>query len=117
LQPFWQDDPSWRFASTFSSLAVVWLDKLQHFGWRDSQGGSDQQAQLEDSASSWAQGGIAAVLDNRDSIEAHIRDTITAGAFLNDPRATRFVIENGRRAVDWLIAQGVPFHAMTTATI
>ena len=64
---------------------------------------------LEDSASSWAQGGIAAVLDNRDSIEAHIRDTITAGAFLNDPRATRFVIENGRRAVDWLIAQGVPF--------
>jgi L-aspartate oxidase len=64
---------------------------------------------LEDSASSWAQGGIAAVLDNRDSIEAHIRDTITAGAFLNDPRATRFVIENGRRAVDWLIEQGVPF--------
>ncbi|MBP9804208.1 MAG: L-aspartate oxidase [Candidatus Accumulibacter sp.] len=64
---------------------------------------------LEDSASSWAQGGIAAVLDNRDSIEAHIRDTITAGAFLNDPCATRFVIENGRRAVDWLIEQGVPF--------
>ncbi|TXH12559.1 MAG: L-aspartate oxidase [Gammaproteobacteria bacterium] len=64
---------------------------------------------LEDSASNWAQGGIAAVLDNRDSIEAHIRDTLTAGAFLNNPRATRFVIENGRRAVDWLIAQGVPF--------
>jgi len=64
---------------------------------------------LEDSASSWAQGGIAAVLDNRDSIEAHIRDTITAGADLNDRRATRFVIENGRRAVDWLIDQGVPF--------
>jgi len=64
---------------------------------------------VEDSASSWAQGGIAAVLDNRDSIEAHIRDTLTAGAFLNDPRATRFVIENGRHAVDWLIAQGVPF--------
>lgn len=64
---------------------------------------------LEDSASSWAQGGIAAVLDSRDSIEAHIRDTIIAGAFLNDPAATRFVIENGRRAIDWLIEQGVPF--------
>ncbi len=64
---------------------------------------------VEDSASSWAQGGIAAVLDNRDSIEAHIRDTIAAGAYLNDPRATRFVIENGRRAVEWLIEQGVPF--------
>ena len=64
---------------------------------------------LEDSASSWAQGGIAAVLDSQDSIEAHIRDTITAGAFLNDPKATRFVIENGKRAIDWLIEQGVPF--------
>ncbi|MFZ4536822.1 L-aspartate oxidase [Propionivibrio sp.] len=65
--------------------------------------------ELEDSASSWAQGGIAAVLDSQDSIEAHIRDTITAGAFLNDPEATRFVIENGRRAIDWLVEQGVPF--------
>jgi L-aspartate oxidase len=64
---------------------------------------------LEDSASSWAQGGIAAVLDSQDSIEAHIRDTIIAGAFLNDPKATRFVIENGRHAIDWLIEQGVPF--------
>jgi L-aspartate oxidase len=64
---------------------------------------------LEDSASSWAQGGIAAVLDSKDSIESHIRDTITAGAFLNDPETTRFVIENGRRAIDWLIEQGVPF--------
>ena len=64
---------------------------------------------LEDSASSWAQGGIAAVLDSQDSLEAHIRDTFTAGAFLNDPAATRFVIENGRRAIDWLIEQGVSF--------
>ena len=64
---------------------------------------------LEDSASSWAQGGIAAVLDSQDSIDAHIRDTIVAGAFLNDPDATRFVIENGRHAIEWLIEQGVPF--------
>jgi L-aspartate oxidase len=64
---------------------------------------------LEDSASGWAQGGIAAVLDSQDSIEAHIRDTITAGAFLNDPEVTRFVIENARRVIDWLVEQGVPF--------
>ncbi|MFC5301106.1 L-aspartate oxidase [Azospira restricta] len=61
------------------------------------------------SASAWAQGGIAAVLDSRDSIEAHIRDTFEAGSHLNDPQATRFVVENGRRAIDWLIDQGVPF--------
>ena len=64
---------------------------------------------LEDSASGWAQGGIAAVLDSHDSIEAHIHDTLVAGAWLNDERATRFVVENGRRAIEWLIEQGVPF--------
>jgi L-aspartate oxidase len=64
---------------------------------------------LEDSASGWAQGGIAAVLDSRDSVEAHIRDTLVAGAWLNDEKATRFVVENGRRAIEWLIEQGVPF--------
>ncbi len=64
---------------------------------------------LEDSASGWAQGGIAAVLDSQDSIEAHIRDTLIAGAWLNDEQATRHVVENGRRVIDWLIEQGVPF--------
>lgn len=64
---------------------------------------------LEDSASGWAQGGIAAVLDDQDTVEAHIKDTLTAGAFLNDLPATRFVVENGRRAIEWLIDQGVPF--------
>lgn len=64
---------------------------------------------LEDSASGWAQGGIAAVLDSKDSIEAHIQDTLVAGAWLNDEQATRFVVENGRRAIEWLIDQGVPF--------
>lgn len=65
--------------------------------------------ELEESASARAQGGIAAVLDSQDSIEAHIRDTMVAGAFLNDPEATRFVIENSRRAIEWLIDYGVPF--------
>jgi L-aspartate oxidase len=64
---------------------------------------------IEDSATAWAQGGIAAVLDDADSIEAHIQDTFTAGAGLCDPVATRFVVEHGRAAIDWLIAQGVPF--------
>ncbi len=65
--------------------------------------------ELSDSASFWAQGGIAAVLDNADSIEAHVQDTFTAGADLCTPAATRFVVENGKRAIDWLIERGVPF--------
>ena len=64
---------------------------------------------IDESASSRAQGGIAAVLDREDSIEDHIRDTLIAGGHLNDPAATRFVIENGRRAIQWLIEQGVEF--------
>jgi len=64
---------------------------------------------LADSASAWAQGGIAAVLDPADTIEAHVEDTFTAGAGLCDPTATRFVVEHGREAIEWLIARGVPF--------
>ncbi|WP_338849846.1 L-aspartate oxidase [Massilia sp. W12] len=64
---------------------------------------------MHEGASSWAQGGIAAVLDSADSHEQHIADTLVAGAGLCDEGATRFIVENGRAAIDWLIAQGVPF--------
>ncbi|MBI3141087.1 MAG: L-aspartate oxidase [Rhodocyclales bacterium] len=64
---------------------------------------------LDDSASSRAQGGIAAALDDQDSVEAHIKDTLVAGAGLCDPRTTRFVVERGKAAIDWLIGLGVPF--------
>ena len=65
--------------------------------------------QVEDSASSWAQGGIAAVLDSADSVDHHLRDTLVAGAGLCDEEAARFVVEHGREAIEWLIARGVPF--------
>lgn len=64
---------------------------------------------LLDGASSRAQGGIAAVLSGDDSLDAHIRDTLVAGAGLCDENTTRHVVEHGRAAIDWLIAQGVPF--------
>ena len=65
--------------------------------------------ELLDGASSWAQGGIAAVLDSSDSVEDHIRDTLVAGAGLCAPETVRFVVERGRRSVEWLMEQGVPF--------
>ncbi|MEN3277960.1 MAG: L-aspartate oxidase [Massilia sp.] len=64
---------------------------------------------LLDGASSWAQGGIAAVLDSGDSHDQHIADTLVAGAGLCDEAATRYIVENGRAAIEWLIEQGVPF--------
>jgi len=65
--------------------------------------------ELLDGASSWAQGGIAAVMESSDSVEEHIRDTQVAGAGLCHDDAVRFVVERGRQAVEWLVAQGVPF--------
>ena len=65
--------------------------------------------ELLDGASSWAQGGIAAVMESSDSVEDHIRDTHIAGAGLCHDDAVRFVVERGRRSVEWLVAQGVPF--------
>ena len=64
---------------------------------------------INDNSSSWAQGGIAAVLTGDDSIEAHIQDTLIAGAGLCDQEVTRQVASHARETVEWLIAQGVPF--------
>jgi L-aspartate oxidase len=64
---------------------------------------------IEDGATAWAQGGIAAVIDPADSVEAHFEDTLIAGGNLNDVAATRFVIEHGAEAIEWLRETGVPF--------
>nr|WP_315597342.1 L-aspartate oxidase [uncultured Cupriavidus sp.] len=60
-------------------------------------------------ASDWAQGGIAAVLDSGDSHDEHTQDTLIAGAGLCDEEATRYIVEHGRAAIQWLIDRGVPF--------
>ena len=65
--------------------------------------------EVSDSASSWAQGGIAAVLNNEDSVEEHIQDTLTAGAGLCDVEVTRLVALQARESIEWLINQGVEF--------
>ncbi|MCB5186978.1 L-aspartate oxidase [Methylobacillus caricis] len=64
---------------------------------------------INDGSSNWAQGGIAAVLTDDDSTEAHIQDTLIAGAGLCDAAVTRLVAEHGRETVEWLIEEGVPF--------
>ncbi|MDA9664473.1 L-aspartate oxidase [bacterium] len=67
------------------------------------------KAALQGGASWYAQGGIAAVFDQNDSADAHVADTLTAGAGLCHEDAVRFVVENGPDAVNWLIDQGVDF--------
>jgi L-aspartate oxidase len=64
---------------------------------------------LQGGASWLAQGGIAAVFDENDSADAHVADTLIAGAGLCHEDSVRFVVENGPDAVRWLIEQGVAF--------
>ena len=64
---------------------------------------------MSDGSSGWAQGGIAAVLAKGDSFDAHVDDTLVAGAGLSDAAATRFVVENAPQSITWLQELGVPF--------
>lgn len=62
-----------------------------------------------DSATAWAQGGIVGVLDPADSIQAHVKDTIEAGAGLVVESTAHWIAEQSPKAIEWLIAMGVPF--------
>ena len=64
---------------------------------------------LASGSSVWAQGGIAAVLDPRDSFEAHVGDTLRAGAGLCRESAVRTVVEGAPEAIEWLSGAGVHF--------
>lgn len=67
------------------------------------------KGQLNQGATFWAQGGIAAVLDENDSIDAHIDDTLNSGAGLCNQDMVRHVVEHSQEAIAWLVEQGVPF--------
>lgn len=63
----------------------------------------------------YAQGGIAAVLDKEDSMNAHIQDTLSAGAGLCHEKSVRFTVEHGPASIQWLIDEGVNFTGKTKA--
>lgn len=64
---------------------------------------------ISEGSTFYAQGGIAAVFDETDSIDSHIEDTLIAGAGICDRQAVSFVASNARHCVQWLIDQGVLF--------
>jgi L-aspartate oxidase len=64
---------------------------------------------LGEGASGLAQGGIAAVLEEGDSFEAHVNDTMTAGGGLNDRSVVEHVVSAAPKAIERLIKLGVPF--------
>lgn len=64
---------------------------------------------MSEGSTFYAQGGIAAVFDETDSIASHVEDTLIAGAGIVDEHAAEFVASNARHCVQWLIDQGVLF--------
>lgn len=60
-------------------------------------------------ASSWAQGGVAAVVASEDSFESHLEDTCRASSQSTNRKMARKIIEKGPVVIDWLSHLGVPF--------
>jgi len=64
----------------------------------------------DESATNYAQGGIASVLDaDKDSFDLHIRDTLEAGAGLCNEDVVRQVVQDGPERIKELVDFGVPF--------
>ena len=64
---------------------------------------------LKDSNTSQAQGGIAAVLDEDDSLQEHIEDTLVAGADLCDEPVVRYVVQHAPQHIRELVSWGAAF--------
>jgi L-aspartate oxidase len=68
------------------------------------------KGELSQSATRWAQGGVAAVLGgDEDSTDLHLADTLSAGAGLCDADAVRVMVDEGPARVEELIAMGAEF--------
>lgn len=67
------------------------------------------KTQLEDSNTSWAKGGIAAVMTKEDSFDSHVRDTLTASDGLCDEAIVRAIVEAGPKAIEFLQSCGAKF--------
>src|SRR5258705_12769537 len=64
---------------------------------------------IDDGSTRWAQGGIAAVLDQLDTPQAHAEDTLVAGVGLGDPAAVEVLVTDGPIRVRELIRLGAQF--------
>ncbi|GAA5192347.1 L-aspartate oxidase [Ferrimonas gelatinilytica] len=70
---------------------------------------------LMDGSTYYAQGGIAAVFDESDTIDSHIEDTLVAGAGLCEREAVEFTAREARASLEWLISKGANFDTETDA--
>lgn len=67
------------------------------------------KSSLNQGSTYYAQGGVAAVLDEKDSLESHIEDTVEAGAGLCHRDIVEYSVSRSRECIEWLMDQGVKF--------
>ncbi len=72
---------------------------------------------VADSATAWAQGGLAAVWDDADTVEAHVADTLTAGVGLCDADAVTDLVSSAPDAIHRLIELGALFDRDATGDL
>ncbi|MGI9080403.1 MAG: L-aspartate oxidase [Acidimicrobiales bacterium] len=76
------------------------------------------KGELAQSATSWAQGGVAAAIGgDPDSADLHLADTLAAGAGLCDADAVRVLVDEGPGRVNDLIALGAVFDTDPTGVL
>ncbi|NLL27960.1 MAG: L-aspartate oxidase [Bacteroidales bacterium] len=71
------------------------------------------KSSIDETSTHYAQGGIAAVMYNPDTYEKHIKDTIIAGAGLNNEKIVRITIEESTESIKELINLGANFDKNT----
>jgi L-aspartate oxidase len=67
------------------------------------------KAEISDSNTQWAQGGIAAAVGESDNWLLHEQDTLVAGGNINDPEPVRYLVQNAPAAIEWLENLGARF--------
>ena len=67
------------------------------------------KAEITESNSMYAQGGIAAAIGPNDDSQKHYADTMAAGAGLSEPEAVKVLVEEGRAEIERLLAWGADF--------
>jgi len=67
------------------------------------------KAEIAQGSTYWAQGGMAAVLHDRDTVDSHVADTLRAGDGLCHRDVVEYTVSHSRDCVDWLVDLGVHF--------